>query len=187
MIPQAILKRMVQKSITINGLRKDSRDRYRDCGRTLGSIRHRSKEMSIRMLTGFLVGLAMMSMTSVVQAGSDLDKAIEAGAKHLTADEIAERLTGKTVTFVSAKSGDKYLVYYGHDNETKGRKVGDESTGTGFHAVTDRNQICLGWEGRDLPRLRCVDVLLIDGVLHKFKADGSLSGRIVEIADGNTV
>jgi hypothetical protein len=90
------------------------------------------------------------------------------------------------VTFVFATTGHKYLIYYGEDNQTMGKKVGGDTTMTGFYAVTDRDQVCLGWEGRDLPRLRCVDVLLIDGVMHKFKADGSLSGRITEVADGNT-
>ena len=51
--------------------------------------------------------------------------------------------------------------------------------------MTDRDQVCLGWEGRDLPKLRCMDVVEIDGVLHKYKTDGSLSGRIIDFADGN--
>lgn len=139
-----------------------------------------------KSLIGVLAGLAMTGLSTGAHAGSELEAAIEAGAERLTADEIAERLTGKTVTFVSATTGDEYLVYYGEDNETAGKKVGADTTNTGFHAVTDRDQICLGWEGRDLPRLRCMDVLLIDGILHKFKADGTLSGRITELADGNT-
>jgi hypothetical protein len=142
--------------------------------------------MIAKSLIGLLAGLAMMGLSTGAHAGSDLDAAIEAGAKRLSADEIAERLTGKTVTFVFATTGHKYLIYYGEDNQTMGKKVGGDTTMTGFYAVTDRDQVCLGWEGRDLPRLRCVDVLLIDGVMHKFKADGSLSGRITEVADGNT-
>ena len=143
--------------------------------------------MTAKTLIGLVAGLAMLGLASGAHAASDLDEALEAGAKRLTSDEIAERLKGKTVTFVSAKSGAKYLVYYGPNNEAMSRKVGGESTNTGFHAMTDRDQVCLGWEGRDLPRLRCMDVLLIDGVMHKYKADGSLSGRIVETAEGNTV
>ena len=139
--------------------------------------------MTPTRLIGLVAGLAMAGVATAAQAGSDLDKALEAGAERLTSDEIAELLTGKTVTFVS-ESGDESLVYYGENNETVGKK-GDWS-GTGFHAVTDRDEICLGWEGADLPRLRCMDVLLIDGVVHKYKADGSLSGRIVEFAEGNT-
>lgn len=139
-----------------------------------------------KSLIGLLAGAVMAALASHAHAGSDLEEALAAGAKRLTGDEIAARLTGKTVTFVSAKSGDKFLVFYGSGNETAGRKMGSEKSRTGFHAVTDRDQICLGWEGRDLPRLRCLDVLLKDGVMHKFNADGNLTGRIVEIADGNT-
>ena len=142
--------------------------------------------MMTKTLIGLLAGAAIVALASTAHAGTDLDKALAAGAKRLTAGEIADRLTGKTVTFVSAKTGDTFLVYYGNGNETALRKVGADGTWTGYHAVTDRDQICLGWEGRDLPRLRCMDVLLIDGVLHKFKADGSLTGRITELADGNT-
>ena len=71
-------------------------------------------------------------------------------------------------------------------NEAMSRKTDSDKVSTGFHAVTDHDHICIGWDGSDLPRLRCLEVLVIDGVMHKFKADGSLSGRITELADGNT-
>jgi hypothetical protein len=142
--------------------------------------------MIAKTMIGLVAGMSMLGIATGAQAGSDIEKALEAGATRLTSDEIAERLTGKTVTFVSAKTGDKYLVFYGEDNKTAGRKIGGDKTNVGFHAVSDRDQICLGWEGSDLPRLRCMDVLLIDGKMHKFKADGSLSGHISETAEGNT-
>ena len=141
--------------------------------------------MIAKTMIGLVAGMSMLGIATGAQAGSDIEKALEAGATRLTSDEIAERLTGKTVTFVSAKTGDKYLVFYGEDNKTAGRKIGGDKTNVGFHAVSDRDQICLGWEGSDLPRLRCMDVLLIDGKMHKFKADGSLSGHISETANGN--
>lgn len=142
--------------------------------------------MTGKTLIGLMAGITLLGLASGAQAGSDIQMALDSGATPLTSDEIAERLTGKTVTFVSAKSGDQFLVYYGENNTTAGRKVGSDKTNVGFHAVNDRNQICLGWEGHDLPRLRCMDVLLIDGKMHKFKADGSLTGYISETADGNT-
>ena len=111
--------------------------------------------MASKYVLGFMLGLALISLTSGAYAGSDLDDAIKAGAKRLMADEIAERLTGKTVTFVSAKTGDKFLVFYGEANDAASKKVGGEGTKVGFYAVTDRDQVCLGWEGRDLPKLRC--------------------------------
>lgn len=132
-----------------------------------------------------VISLFAAIVTTNAQAGSAYQDALKNGADQLTSEELAERLTGKTVTFVAAGSGDQYLVYYGENNEAASRKVGDDKSATGFHAFTDRNQICIGWEGRDLPRLRCVDVLLIDGTLHKFKADGSLSGHITELTDGD--
>ena len=142
--------------------------------------------MKTRNMVAFLIGLAMAGQAGGAFAGSDLDDAIKAGATRLSSEQIAERFTGKTVTFISAKDGAKFLVYYGANNAAAGSKVGGSWTASGFHAVTDRDQICLGWEGRDLPNLRCMDVLLIDGMVHKFKADGSLSGKIVDFADGNT-
>jgi hypothetical protein len=141
--------------------------------------------MTGKTLIALVTWIAMLGLSTGAQAGADIEKALKAGATRLTSDEIAERFTGKTVTFVSAKTGDKYLVFYGENNEAAVRKVGGDKTKVGFHAVNDRDQICLGWEGSDLPRLRCMDVLLIDGKMHKFKADGSLSGYISDIADGN--
>jgi len=142
--------------------------------------------MMSKSLIGLAAGLAAVTLATGAQAGSDLEKALEAGAERLTSDEIYEQFTGKTVTFVSDKTGAKYLVYYGTDNNIAGGKMGGDTSNTGFHAVNDRNQMCLGWDGRDLPRIRCLDVLLIDGVVHKFRADGSLSGKIIDFADGNT-
>lgn len=142
--------------------------------------------MTATRLTGLVAGLAMAGLATAAQAGSDLDKALDAGAERLTSDEIAERFIGKTAIFVADKTGDRYLVYYGENNELAGGEAGGDTSNVGFQAVNDRDQMCLGWEGRDLPRMRCLDVLLIDGVVHKFKADGSLSGRIVEFAEGNT-
>ena len=89
------------------------------------------------------------------------------------------------MTFEAAAGDKRFLVYYGNDNRAEGSKIGGGWSANGFYAVTDGDQICLGWKGSDLPRLRCMDVLLIDGKLHKFKADGSLSGHVTDVADGN--
>jgi len=142
--------------------------------------------MTATRLTALAAGLAMAGLATAAHAGSDLEKALEAGAERLTSDQIAERFIGNTAVFVADKTGDRYLVFYGENNELAGGKAGGDTSHVGFQAVSDRDQMCLGWQGRDLPRLRCLDVVLIDGVVHKFKADGSLSGRIVEFAEGNT-
>lgn len=115
-------------------------------------------------------------------AGSELQDALDAGARKLASEEITERFIGRTATFVSVK-GDSVSVFYGEGNTLAGSKEG--WSGTGFQAVNNRDRICLGWDGADLPAIRCLDVLMIDGELHKFKADGSRTGRIVAFTDGN--
>ena len=142
--------------------------------------------MTGKMLTGLVAGITMLGFAAGAQAVSDLEKAVNEGATRLTSDEIAERFTGKTVTFVSDKTGDKFHLYYGTHNDVAGGKIGGDQSNEGFHAVNDRNQMCLGWKGSDLPRVRCLDVLLIDGVVHQFGPDGRLSGKIIEFADGTT-
>jgi hypothetical protein len=120
-------------------------------------------------------------------AESAKEKALSEGAKQLTSNEIAERFAGKTVTFVSASGDRKVLVYYGDDNDMAGKKVvGGDWSDTGFYGVADDDSICLSWIGKDKPRLRCLDVLVVDGIVHKFKADGSLSGSIVKFEEGKT-
>ena len=106
------------------------------------------------------------------------------GAVQLTADEIAERFAGKTVTFESAKSGKKFLVYYSEANEAAGKMLGGDWSDTGFYGIADNDTVCLSWINRDKPRLRCMHVLVVDGVVQKFKADGSLSGSILKFEDG---
>ena len=131
--------------------------------------------------------LALAGFASIAQAGSDIENALANGGTKLTGSELADRLKGNTVTFVSSATGDKYLVYYGEMNDAASRKVGGASSTTGIYAITDRDHVCLGWEGSDLPKLRCVDVVLIDGVMHKYKPDGSLSGHVSEVADGKAI
>ena len=140
-----------------------------------------------RHVIGLLAGLAMTGLVTTAFAASDLDKAINAGAKRLTGEEIAGRLTGKTATFVTAGGDKTFLIFYGEDNKVVGSKVGGGWSDSGFQAITDGDKICLGWKGSDLPKLRCFDVLLIDGELHKFKPDGSRSGQVTDLSDGNTI
>lgn len=70
------------------------------------------------------------------------------------------------------------------DNDLAGKLVGGNWSDTGFYGIADNNTVCLSWNGSDKPRLRCMDVFLVDGVLKKFTADGSLSGTIVKYEDG---
>lgn len=119
-----------------------------------------------------------------VSAGTEKDEALSNGAKQLTADEIAERFTDATVTFASASGDKRFLIYYGEDNDVAGKMLGGDWSDTGFYGVANDDSICLSWENSDKPRLRCMDVLVVDGVVKKFKADGSLSGSIVKFEEG---
>ena len=135
-------------------------------------------------IIGALAFAALAASSFGAAAESAKEKALKDGAKQLTSDEIAERFTGKTLTFVTA-SGDKtFLVYYGHDNNIAGKMVGGKWSDTGYYGVANNDGICLSWKGSDKTRLRCFDVLVVDGVVKKYKADGSLSGSIVKFSDG---
>ncbi len=128
--------------------------------------------------------LAALSFGAAATWISAKEKALSAGAQQLTSDEIAERFAGKTVTFVKASGDKKFLVYYSEDNDIAGKMIGGNWSDTGFYGIADNNTICLSWNGSDKPRLRCFHVLLVDGVVKKFAADGSLSGSIVKFEDG---
>ena len=182
---QIIFKRAPRNSTTIGDNYKIWVARPRESGWAPKLKAIWSGNMTSKTLIGLATALALAGLTTAAQAETELEKALANGATRMTSDQIAERFTGKTVTFVSHKTGDKFHVYYGKDNDIAGGKIGGDKSNVGFHAVNDRNQMCLGWVGRDLPRVRCMDVLLIDGVVHKFRADGGLSGKIIEFADGN--
>jgi hypothetical protein len=135
----------------------------------------------------FLVGaLVAAVLATPAIAGSAMEEALTAGAERMTADAIAERLAGKTVTFELAATGDRFLVYYDGANGMLMKKVGSDAVMEGFYAVSVADHVCLGMKGDAPIRLRCVDVLLFDGQMHKFELDGTLRGRVVEEDEGNT-
>lgn len=135
------------------------------------------------LLVGALLAAALVTPALAETA---MEKALAAGAKRMTADAIAERLAGKTVTFEVAATGDRFLVHYDGTNGMLMRKVGSDGVMEGFYAVSAADHVCFGLTGDEPIRLRCVDVLLIDGQMHKFELDGTLRGRVVEEVDGNT-
>lgn len=120
-------------------------------------------------------------------AETAMEEALAAGAERMTADEIAERLAGETVTFELASTGDRFLLYYDGANGTLIKKVGSETVIEGFYAVSIADHVCLGSVGDEPIRLRCLNVLLIDDQMHKFELDGTFRGRVVEEVDGNTM
>ena len=139
-------------------------------------------------LRSTLTGAACIAaLTTVAAAGmTAMETAIEAGAKKLGSEEIAETMVGKTVKWVAASGNKRVLIHYGDDNAIEGRLIGGDWTGTGFYGVTTDDRICLSWDGRDAGRLRCLHVLMIDGTPHKFRANGSESGALVRIEDGRS-
>ena len=141
--------------------------------------------MTLRTVITGAVWLAVLPAFAAAEMTA-MERALEAGAKTLGSDEIAETMVGKTVKWVAASSDKEVLIHYGEDNSIEGRLIGGDWTGTGFYGVTTDGRICLSWHGRDAGRLRCLHVLMIDGTPHKFRADGSESGALVRIEDGRS-
>ncbi len=135
-------------------------------------------------LVGALAYTCLFAMTA---DASELEDALTNGATQLTAEEIDERLADKTVTFENLNTGAKALAYYDGHNGIILKLDGSDETLAGFYATDLADHVCLGVHGDAPMRLRCVNVLLIDGVMHKFELDGSLRGRIIEEVAGNII
>ncbi|MES0826780.1 hypothetical protein [Ruegeria sp. SCP11] len=141
--------------------------------------------MKIRNNT-FAALLALTALSTPALAETQLENALANGAHRLTAEEVSIRLADKTVTFENANTGAKALVYYDGSNSTK-LKLEDGTMLDGFYAFDLADHVCVGVYGNEPMRLRCVHVVLIDGVMHKFELDGSLRGRIIEEVSGNVI
>lgn len=136
--------------------------------------------------TTALIGLLVTAgFAAGASASTQMEEALANGGTQMTADEITERLAGKTVTFEYATSGAKALVYYDGTNSFLIKQLDSGDVIEGFYAVDLADHICLGAHGKEPMRLRCVNVLLIDGMMHKYELDGSLRGRVIEEVSGN--
>lgn len=126
-----------------------------------------------------------LALPSTATAGDTARAAALAdGAQELTPDQIADQFVGRTGTWVAA-SGDKTVeVYYGADNDLHGNLVGGGWTGNGLYGVASDGRICISWDGPDDGRLRCLDVLLVDGTVVKYNPDGSRNGHYTAFTDG---
>jgi hypothetical protein len=140
-----------------------------------------------RMLPALVGAVAFFCVSSMSAEASQLEDALNNGATKLTAEEINDRLADKTVTFENLNTGAKALVYYDGRNGTILKIFGSDQILEGFYATDLADHVCVGVHGDKPMRLRCVDVLLIDGVMHKFELDGSLRGRIIEEVAGNII
>lgn len=137
-----------------------------------------------RSPTTVLAALALVLLGAEAAAGTPMEDALADGAVRLDADEINARLADRTVTFENADTGERALVYYDGGNGTKLKLLSSGTLLEGFYATDLADHVCVGVHGDEPMRLRCVHVLLIDGVMHEFELDGSLRGRIVEEVDG---
>lgn len=130
--------------------------------------------------------LALAWPISSASAGQmTIEQATANGGSHMTASEITERLANKTVTFINANSGAAARIYYDGQNGFLLRAAGKDETLEGFYATDLADHICFGIRTDKPMLLRCVDVVLIDDVMHKFELDGSLRGRVVVEEPGN--
>jgi hypothetical protein len=139
------------------------------------------------MTRGILIlatAILMLTAAPAMAGETDKEAALKAGAVQLTAEQIAERIAGKTGLFLIGGGDKRVMIYYGEDNELAAKPVDSDSLLSGFYAVTDRDNVCMGWKKKDLPRLRCMDVLLLDGVVYKYNTDGSLNGVYENFEDG---
>lgn len=126
--------------------------------------------------------LSMLMAATGAAAASEQEAAMEAGAKQLTADEIAELIVGKTVT---AKSGEKrFLFHYADDNVLSGKLIDGDWSDTGYYGITDDDRVCLSIT-KDQGRLRCLTLLESDGTVKKYNVDGDMTFELLEIQDGN--
>ena len=138
-------------------------------------------------MMGVLAALGLIAASGPALAGSALDKALAEGAERLSADAIAERFVGHTGTWISASGEKEIAIHYGEDNALEAEMVGGGWTGTGYYGITDTDRICVSWDGRDAGRLRCLDVLVVDGTVTKFNADGSLNGTYAGFEEGKAL
>ncbi len=135
-------------------------------------------------LIGTLAFVALAASSFGAAAETAEEKALSAGAKQLTSDQIAERFVGRTGTWVSPSGDKKVRIYYGRNNDLHGKLVGGDWSGTGYYGVANDDSICISWEGSDKGRLRCFEVLIDDDVIKKFAVDGSLNGYYENFEDG---
>jgi len=137
-------------------------------------------------IIGCLTVLALAGTSYGAQAGSAMRKALDNGATRLTADQIADRFVGRTGIWVSGSGDKKIAIYYGKKNDLSAEKVGGGWTANGYYGIANDDSICISWAGKDKGRLRCLDVLVVDGVVTKFNVDGSLNGSYEKFVNGKT-
>lgn len=132
-------------------------------------------------LAGALAFVALAAWSAGAAAETAQAMAIKAGATQLTADEIADRIVGKTVTAVSGKK--RFLFHYSRDNVLSGKLIGGKWSDTGYYGITDDNRVCLSMS-RDKGRLRCLTLLDQGGAVSKYNVAGKMIFELLKFQDG---
>lgn len=127
-------------------------------------------------------GLTLLLSTAAL-AGTELDDALANGGVRLTADQIAAKIVGKTVT---AMLGEKrFLFYYSEDNVLTGQLIEGDWSDSGYYGITDDDRVCLSMT-QDKGRLRCLILVEQDATIHKYNAAGEATFKLLEFRDGKT-
>jgi len=136
---------------------------------------------TLAALTG-TVALAAVAVSSAgAAAETPLQIAMKAGAAQLTADQIAARIVGKTVT---AAAGEKrFLFHYSTDNVLTGTLIGGGWSDSGYYGITDDNRVCLSMS-KDKGRLRCLTLLEQNGAVKKYNTNGKMTFELLKFDDG---
>ena len=139
--------------------------------------------MTIKMMTGLVVGVIMLVFATAAQAGSDLKAALKSGAVRLTSEQIAKQIVGKTVTVALGKK--RFLFHYSKDNVLSGRLIGGNWSDSGYYGITDDNRVCLSMT-KDKGRLRCMTLLKQNGTIRKYNTAGKATFTLLEFSNGKT-
>lgn len=115
------------------------------------------------------------------QAQTALEEATAEG-RRLTAEEISARIVDHTIT---ARAGNRtFVFYYSPDNTLTGRMIDGAWSDTGYYGISDGDQVCLSMTP-DEGRLRCMTLVLRDGIVQKFSAAGELTFELLSFEAGN--
>lgn len=135
-------------------------------------------------LIGALALAAFVVSAAGATAQTAREKAINAGAKQLSASEIADLVVGKTVT---ARSGKKrFLFHYSNDNVLSGKLIGGGWSGSGYYGITDDNRVCVSMS-KDKGRLRCLTLLSLNGTVRKYNVSGEVAFELLGFQEGNSM
>ncbi len=135
-----------------------------------------------RNLLNTMVLALLVPPAAGAMAATDKQEALDAGARQLTSEQIADRIVDKTVT---ARLGDKrFMFHYSKDNVLTGEMIGGDWSDTGYYGIADNDRVCLSMSN-DEGRLRCLSLLEVDGRLVKYNSAGEKTFELLEFQDGN--